>query len=79
MSDSVPEDAPTAIHDFVEYIVDTYVGHEIYETAENEGAGLVLRIRRTPRWKEPIFPPKLWSVYDRVLNNEPRTTNMLKS
>ena len=45
LSDSVPEDAPTAIHDFVEYIVDTYVGHEIYDTAENEGAGLVLRIR----------------------------------
>ena len=78
LSDSVPEDAPTAIHDFVEYIADTYVGHEIYETAESEEAGLVLRIRRTPRWKEPIFPPKLWSVYDRVLNDEPRTTIMLE-
>ena len=78
LSDSVPEDVPTAIHDFVEYIADTYVGHEIYETAEKEGAGLVLRIRRTPRWKGPIFPAKLWSVYDRVLNDEPRTTNMLE-
>ena len=28
--------------------------------------------------EEPIFPPKLWSVYDRVLNDEPRITNMLE-
>ena len=54
------------------------MGHDIYETAENEGAGLVLRIKRTPRWKELIFSPKLWSVYDRVLSDEPRTANMLE-
>ena len=78
LSDSVPEDAPTAIHDFVENIADIYVGHETYETTENEGAGLVPRIRRAPRWKEPIFPPKLWSMYDRVLHDEPRTTNLLE-
>ena len=41
-----------------------------------EGEGILLRIVRTPRWKEPMFPPKLWSLYDRLLNDEPRTTNM---
>ena len=33
---------------------------------------------RRPRWKEPKFAPRLWSVYERVLNDEPQTTNMLE-
>ena len=28
--------------------------------------------------KDPKFSPKQWSVYERVLNDEPRTTNMLE-
>ena len=77
LCDSVPEDAPTGVHDFIDYVADTYVGKEVYERAENQGEGLVLRLRR-PRWKEPKFAPRLWSVYERVLNDEPRTTNMLE-
>ena len=41
------------------------------------GEGLVLRLRRQ-RWKKTKFAPRLWSVYERVLNDEPRTTNMLE-
>ena len=78
LSDSFPEDASALLHYFVHYMADTYVGHEIYETAENKGEGLVLRIRRTPRWKEQMFSPKLWSVHDRVLSDGLRTTSMLE-
>ena len=61
ISQSVPEDAPPAIFDFAEYIADPYVGREVYERVEeNENEGLVIRIRRTPRWKKPKFAPKLW-------------------
>ena len=72
LCDSVPEDAPTGVHDFIDYVADTYVGKEVYERAENQGEGLVLRLRR-PRWKEPKFAPRLWSLYERVLNDEPIT------
>ena len=44
----------------------------------DDGERLVLRIRRQLRWQNPKFPPRLWSVYERVLNDEPRTTNMLE-
>ena len=79
ISQSVPEDAPPIAFDFVKDIEDTHVGRELYERAEeNENEGLMIRNRRTPRWKKPIFAPKLWSVYERVLNDEPKTTNMLE-
>ena len=77
MCNSLPEDAPVQVHEFVDYIADTYVGPEVYERAENQN-DLVLRLRRAPRWKEPKFSPTMWSVYERVLNDEPRTTNMLE-
>ena len=78
LSESVPKNTPAAVHDFVHYMADTYVGHEIYETAEIKGESLVLGIWRTPRWKENMFPSKLSSVCNRVLNDEPRTINMLE-
>ena len=79
LSGTVPEDTPPSVVEFVEYMADTYVGREVYETTEsNENQDLVIRIRRTPRWKKPKFAPKLWSVYERVLNDEPRTTNILE-
>ena len=58
-SDSVPEDAPTTIHDFIKYIADTCVGHEISETAENEGAGLVLMIKENTRVEGTNLPSKI--------------------
>ena len=65
---------------FVDYFADTYIGQEVYESVDeaDENNGLVLRIRRTQRWKEPRFSPKIWSVYERVLNDEPRTTHLLE-
>ena len=61
ISQSVPEDAPPAVFDFVDYIADTYVGRGVYEKAEeNENEGLVIRIRRTPGWQKPTFAPNLW-------------------
>ena len=78
LCESLPEDAPTRITEFTDYVVETYIGQEMYERID-DGAndGLVLRIRE-PTWKRPKFSPKLWSVHDRVLNNEPRTTNTLE-
>ena len=64
LSDSVPQDAPTGVHEFIDYIAETYVGHEVYERVENQGEGLVLRLRMVPRWKHPKFSPKLWSIYE---------------
>ena len=29
-------------------------------------------------WREPPFPPSIWSVYDRTLGSKPRTTNVLE-
>ena len=78
LSDSVPQDAPTWVHEFIDYIAETYVGHEVYERTENQGEGLVHSFRRVPRWKDPKFSPKLWYICKRVLNDEPRTTNMLE-
>lgn len=77
LCESVPEDAPEQIHAFVDYMAETYIGRDIYETVSSENS-LVLRIRRQAVWKEPKFSPKLWSVYERVLNDEPRTTNRLE-
>ena len=46
-------------------------------TVENAGE-LVFTIRRNQRWREPKFSPRMWLVYERVVNDEPRTTNMLE-
>ena len=62
----------------MDYVAETYVYHEVFEMEENQGNEFILRLRRVPRWKEPKFSPKVWSVYERVLNDEPRTTNMLE-
>lgn len=79
LSDSVPVDSPQEVFDFVEYVADTYIGREIYERADAEEQGdMVIRLRRNPRWKDPKILPQWWSVYERVLNDEPRTTNMLE-
>ena len=80
VSESVPADSPHAVFEFVEYIADTCVGKEVHEGAEENGEdneNLVMRLRIS-RWKNPKFTPKLLSVYERVLNNEPRTTNVLE-
>lgn len=30
------------------------------------------------QWRSPLFPPTLWSVYQRTLDGEPRTNNHLE-
>ena len=55
LSDSFPQEAPITVHDFVHYLADTYVCHEIYKTGENEGDSIVLRIRITLRWRNQCF------------------------
>ena len=76
--ESVTEDVPTGITEFIDYVAETYIGQEMYERID-DGAndGLVLRIKREQTWKRPKFSPKLWSVHEKVLNDEPKTTNML--
>ena len=49
LSDTVPQDAPTGVHAFSDYIAEIYVGHEVYERAENQGEGLILKLRRVPK------------------------------
>ena len=78
--ESIPEDAPPQIASFVDYIAENYVGQQVYERIDGNGVEgeLVLRLRREPRLKRPTFSPKLWCVYDRVVNDQPRTTNKLE-
>ena len=78
LSRSIPEDAPPTVLSFMEYIASTNVGQEVDDRRIENADDLVLTIRRIPRWKEPKFSPRIWSVYERVLNDEPRTTNMLE-
>lgn len=76
---SLPNDCPAEVHAFVDYIAETYVGQKIYErVSADKDETLVLRINLEYQWKDPKFPPKLWSVYERVLTDEPRTTNKLE-
>ena len=79
LCEPVPKDAPTGITEFIDYVAEIYIGQEVYERID-DGAndGLVLRIRRQLTWKRPKFSPKLWSVHVTVLNDKPRTTNVLE-
>ena len=75
VSESVPDGSPHAVYEFLEYIADTYVGKEVYERAEENGEdneNLVIRLRRISRWKTSKFAPKMWSVYESVLHDEPK-------
>ena len=77
---SVPAEYAEEISPFVDYMAEAYIGKEVYEivNGEADNGRIVLRLRREPRWQNPKFQPKLWCVYERVLNDEPRTTNMLE-
>ena len=57
---SIPEDAPPQVHEFVAYMADIYIGIEVYETIQDAdyNNGLVIRFRRTARWKSPKLAPK---------------------
>ena len=84
LSISIPADVADEISPFVEYFAETYIGRVVYQVVNgddedgDDGERLVLRIRRQPRWQNPKFPPRLWSVYERVLDDEPMTTNVLE-
>ena len=84
LSASIPADVADEISPFLEYVAETYIGRKVFQVVNrdnedcDDGERLVLRIRRQPRWQNPKVPPRLWSVYERVLNDEPRTTNKLE-
>ena len=57
LSDSVPQDVPAGVHECIDYIAVTYVGYAVYERAENQGEGLVLRLRRGTKIEgSKVFP-----------------------
>ena len=45
-----------------------------FQTEKLPGSGFGMRLV----WKEARFPPKIWSVYDRVINQDHRTNNFLE-
>ena len=57
----------------VEYFESTYVAK--WESRPHPDDPARLQVR----WKKPQYSPKLWSVYHRVLQGEPRTTCMLEA
>ena len=64
---------PPEAEDFALYFEQTYIGQ--YTTAD-AGTDALHPLRLTLR--EPPFPPSIWSVYERTLGSEPRTTNFLE-
>ncbi len=45
---------------------------------EGNYMGFPLRGNRQGR-RPPLFPPQLWSCYDRVINDQPKTNNFSSS
>ena len=64
---------PPEAEDFAMYFERTYIGQY---SASDVGTDELRPLRLT--WREPPFPPSIWSVYDRPLGSEPRTTNFLE-
>ena len=64
---------PPEAEDFAMYFERTYIGQY---SASDVGTDELRPLRLT--WREPPFPPSIWSVYDRTLGSEPRTTNFLE-
>jgi hypothetical protein len=61
----IKELADNQLDDFMNYFENTYIGKK--KNAES-----------TKR-QVPMFPIRLWNVYDRVLNDEPRTNNGIEA
>ena len=78
LSESVPQDSPEKIRSFVEFMAKNYMGQDVYEMVGGNGNCLVISLRREKRWKKPKFSPRLWTVYERVLTDEPRIPNVLE-
>lgn len=58
--DTLTEELPDELQPILNWLEDSYLGRRFGRN----------RIRRAPS-----FPPPLWNVYDRVLNNQDRTNN----
>ena len=81
-----PEDSYEAFHalkekvsdmevmdQFVAYFESTYIGK--WQSRPNPEDPTRMQLK----WKKPQYAPKLWSVYNRVLEGEPRTTGNLEA
>lgn len=66
----IREILPDEAEEFGSYFERTYIG--TFSNRDTGTAALALT------WRDPPFPPAMWSVYERTLENEPRTTNFLE-
>ena len=64
---------PPEAENFAMYFERMYIGQYL---ASDVGTDELHPLRLT--WREPPFPPSIWSVYDRTFRSEPRTTNFLE-
>lgn len=55
------------------YFEKTYIGKWQLKPDTNDATRMRLK------WKKPSYDPKLWSVYNRVVQGEPRTTGNLEA
>lgn len=62
-----------ALDGFVSYFEDTYIGKWVSRPDPEDPT------RMQVKWKKPQYSSKLWSVYNRVLEGEPRTTGNLEA
>jgi hypothetical protein len=66
---------PDEAEEYVDYFRRTWVGYQDYAPRMTpEGRLVVAR----GEWHTATFPPRIWNVYDRVINDEPRTPNHLE-
>ena len=45
---------------------------------EEQGDAVPAAAQRRLKWKKPLFPPEVWSAYERLKEGEPATTNHLE-
>ena len=57
----------------ITYYRQTYAGSYDRTSAFRDGKIVILRT-----YNQPMFPPQYWSVYQRVLDGEPRTNNLIE-
>lgn len=67
--ENLKKNAPVQLKDFISYVDEYYIMGRVRRIGKDG------RIVRT----EPLYPPSLWSIYDNVLSNVPRTTNQIEA
>ena len=67
------------IINFYQYFEDNYVGREVEVEKEVRGRYNRKRNQIVKKWKDPLFPIKMWNVHSRVKDGLSRSTNFCEA